>query len=187
MSAEELPKRKPSEIAVEIASFDLPGGESTSAQLRRVEQERDEARACWSAAEQDLTAVRAERDQLSNAVAGWVARFHAAHEALYIEEFDGDSCPDLESTIEYALGAYRRVCASEAAAADQIDSLRAELASADKIAAELRLVTRERDSLARRCAVRFQETQAVKAELASALIELEQLRAQLTKRQGEAT
>jgi predicted nucleic acid-binding Zn-ribbon protein len=35
----------------------------------------------------------------------------------------------------------------------------------DKIAAELRLVTRERDSLARRCAVRFEETQALKAEL----------------------
>jgi hypothetical protein len=92
-------------------------GESTSARLRRVEQ---------------------ERDQLSTAVAGWVARFHAAHEALYIEEFDGDSCPDLEATIEYALGAYRRVCASEAAAADRIELLRAELASARTELAQLR-------------------------------------------------
>ena len=89
----------------------MPGGESTSAALARVEQERDE---------------------LATAVAGWVARFHAAYEALYIEEFDGDSCPDLETTIEYAIGAYRRVCASEAAAADQIDLLRAELATAER-------------------------------------------------------
>lgn len=37
----------------------------------------------------------------------------------------------------------------------------------DKIAAELRGVTRERDALARRCAVRFEETQALRAELAT--------------------
>lgn len=81
------------------AGFVLPGGESTSARLRAVERERAE---------------------LAGAVAGWVARFHAAHEALAIDEFDGDSCPDLETTIEYAVRAYRRVCQSEAAAADQL-------------------------------------------------------------------
>lgn len=39
-----------------------PDQPALSAQLARVEQERDEARACWSAAERDLTTVRAERD-----------------------------------------------------------------------------------------------------------------------------
>lgn len=36
----------------------------------------------------------------------------------------------------------------------------------DRIAAELRLVTRERDALARRCAVRFDESEALRARLA---------------------
>lgn len=46
----------------------------------------------------------------------------------------------------------------------------------DKIAAELRGVTKERDALARRCSVRFEETQAAKAELASARQEIEHSR-----------
>jgi len=115
----------------------MPGGESTSARLRRVEQEMDAVRgtltemaALYDSATAETARVAQERDQLATAVAGWVARFHAAYEALCIEEFDGDSCPDLETTIEYAIAAYRRVCASEAAAADQIDLLRAELTSA---------------------------------------------------------
>lgn len=158
----------------------MPGGESTSAQLRRVRQERDEALSAFGVAEElrlktvaerDKAAntvgwlqaqntvlleerdtlraelaetfrkaghLRQERDQLSAAVAGWVARFHAAYEALYIEEFDGDSCPDLETTIAYAIGAYRRVCESESEAADQISLLRAELASAQGELKQLR-------------------------------------------------
>ena len=69
-----------------------------------------------------------------------------------------------------------------ALAASQADLTRAErerdLANdlTDKIASELRLVTRERDSLARRCAVRFQEAQALSAELATARQELDRLR-----------
>jgi DNA repair exonuclease SbcCD ATPase subunit len=48
----------------------------------------------------------------------------------------------------------------------------------DKIAVELRGVTKERDALARRCAVRFEETQALKAELESARAELALVRRQ---------
>lgn len=47
----------------------------------------------------------------------------------------------------------------------------------DKISAELTSVLKERDSLARRCSIRFEETQAAKAELASARQELAELRA----------
>lgn len=104
---------------------------STSARLREVQAD-------LAASQADLTRALQERDQLAEAVAGWVARFHAAYEALYIEEFDGDSCPDLEATIEYAIGAYRRVCDSESAAADTIALLRAELASARQEIARLR-------------------------------------------------
>jgi chromosome segregation ATPase len=75
--------------------------------------------------------VEEDRDEL-------LARLEAAYESLYIEEFDGDSCPDLEATIEYAIGAYRRVCDSESAAADQIKLLRAEVASARQENAQLR-------------------------------------------------
>jgi chromosome segregation ATPase len=49
----------------------------------------------------------------------------------------------------------------------------------DKIAAELRGVTKERDSLARRCAVRFEEAEKLRAELVSARQEIEQLRNRL--------
>jgi hypothetical protein len=42
----------------------------------------------------------------------------------------------------------------------------------DGIARQLRLVTRERDSLARRCGVRFEEAQALRAELATTQDEL---------------
>lgn len=68
-------------------------------------------------------------------------------------------------------------------AASQADLTRAERERdqanelTDKIAAELRGVTKERDSLARRCAVRFEAMQALCAELVSARLELEQLRA----------
>lgn len=55
----------------------------------------------------------------------------------------------------------------------------------DKIAAELRLVTRERDSLARRCAVRFEETKAAEAELASAQTELDLVRRDLAHARHE--
>lgn len=75
----------------------------------------------------ELARVRQERDRLTTAVAGWVARFHAAHEALAIDEFDDDSCVDLETTIQYAVSRYRDVCESEAAAADVISQLRAAL------------------------------------------------------------
>lgn len=46
----------------------------------------------------------------------------------------------------------------------------------DKVAAELRLVTRERDSLARRCALRFEERDLARAELVSAQQELDAVR-----------
>ena len=52
------------------------------------------------------------------------ARLNAAHEALAIDEFDGDSCITLETTIEYAVRQYRLVCESEASAADEIQRLR---------------------------------------------------------------
>ncbi len=55
------------------------------------------------------------------------ARLAAAHEALAIDEFDGDSCTTLETTIEYAVNAYRMVCDSEAQSADEITRLRAEV------------------------------------------------------------
>lgn len=107
------------------------GADYLKRQVARAEQERD-------AVGVKLVAALRERDQLAVAVTGWVARFHAAYEALYIEEFDGDSCPDLEATIGYAIGAYRRVCESEAKAADQIHMLRAELASARQELEQLR-------------------------------------------------
>jgi hypothetical protein len=47
----------------------------------------------------------------------------------------------------------------------------------DKIAVELRGVTKERDALARRCAVRFEETQALRQELAQYREALESARA----------
>ena len=69
------------------------------------------------------------------------ARINAAHEALVIDEFDGDSCPDLESTITYALDRYRAVCESEAQAADEIRQLRAELKTSRAVAAPCSLET----------------------------------------------
>jgi hypothetical protein len=124
------------------AAFVLPGSESTSERLRQV-------MAALAASQADLTKALDDRDKLATAVAGWVARWHAAYEALYIEEFDGDSCPDLETTIEYAVQAYRRVCASEAAAADQIDQLRADLTRTgqerDAVGTKLVAALRERD------------------------------------------
>lgn len=99
------------------AGFRLPGGESTSARLRHVEQERDDAKTAFAASQADLTHV--ER-QLADAESD---RMKAERER------------------------------------DEANEL------TDKIAAELRGVTRERDALARRCAVRFEETQALKADL----------------------
>jgi hypothetical protein len=55
------------------------------------------------------------------------ARIEAAHEALAIDEFDDDSCTTLETTIDYAVRQYLRVAEAEAAAADEIDRLRAVL------------------------------------------------------------
>lgn len=55
----------------------------------------------------------------------------------------------------------------------------------DKIAAELRLVTRERDALARRLAVRFEALQKLSAELVSANTELARLRRTSPDEQGE--
>jgi hypothetical protein len=54
-------------------------------------------------------------------------RLNAAHEALAIDEFDGDSCNTLEETIAYAVSRYRLVCDAEAEAADEIRRLRAEV------------------------------------------------------------
>ncbi len=45
-------------------------------------------------------------------------RIERAHEALAIDEFDGDSCPDLETTIEYAVSRYLTLAKAAAAAAD---------------------------------------------------------------------
>jgi hypothetical protein len=55
-----------------------------------------------------------------------------AYESLLIDEFDGDSCPDLQSTIEYAIDRYRAVCKSEAEAADRIQDLRIQLKGASR-------------------------------------------------------
>lgn len=54
-------------------------------------------------------------------------RIEQAHESIYIEEFDGDSCPDLETTIAYAVSRYHAVAQSEADAADRIQELRIQL------------------------------------------------------------
>jgi hypothetical protein len=88
------------------------------------------------------------------------------------------SADELRASINRAAGmppsgestsaALRRVTAER----DQANEL------TDKIAVELRGVTRERDALARRCAVRFEETQALKAELESARAELALVRRQ---------
>lgn len=106
-SPRDLPHHNRVVRAIRVTAPIMPGGESTSAQLR-------ETQSALAASQADLTRVERERDQANELT--------------------------------------------------------------DKIAAELRLITRERDSLARRCAVRFEETQALKAELASARAELEQLR-----------
>lgn len=153
----------------------MPGGESTSAQLRRVTAELDELKADVDRMATAHVAllkrnVQAEqdRDQLSAAVAGWVARFHAAYEALYIEEFDGDSCPDLEATIEYAIGAYRRVCESEAAAADQIGQLRADLTAAvqqrDHLSNQARELLAERNTARSEAAAVLNDREALQQE-----------------------
>lgn len=119
-----------------------------------------------------------ERDELASTVAGWVARFHAAYEALYIEEFDGDSCPDLETTIDYAVRAYRRVCESEAAAADQLQAER------DRHRVLWRI---ERDAcvqLRQRLLAAESKRDLAAAELATARAELERLRNQTTNPEG---
>lgn len=75
-------------------------------------------------------------------------------------------------------------------AASQADLTRAERERdranelTDKIAAELRGVTRARDALARRCALRFQEAVQLRAELASARQENAQLRGQIARLQA---
>lgn len=111
--------------------YRVPEGESTSARLRRVEQERDNLQVA-------RLAPRERCDQ--------------ARDELARVERERDQANDLT----------------------------------DKIAAELRLVTRERDALARRLAVRFERIQELvrernlaAAELASARTELEQLRSRL--------
>lgn len=144
----------------EAASFVLPGGESAAARLRQV-------MADLAASQTDLTKALDDRDKLATAVAGWVARWHAAYEALYIEEFDGDSCPDLETTIEYAVQAYRRVCESEASAAVQIDLLRAELAAESRKVAQLQALlaeaARQRDLNIAEVATASKEVKALRA------------------------
>lgn len=75
-----------------------------------------------------LAAIQEERLSLRQ-------RIDQAHEALAIEEFDGDSCPDLETTIEYAVGRYLAVCEAEAEAADIVRELRAKLAEVRQMAA----------------------------------------------------
>jgi hypothetical protein len=72
------PKPEAAPLTERWASFDLPGGESTSAALRRVEQERDEARAEVRALENsdcvhlaklelDLAGARTELDAVRTA------------------------------------------------------------------------------------------------------------------------
>ncbi len=54
-------------------------------------------------------------------------RIDVAHERLAIDEFDPDSCPDLESTIEYAISRYRELRKAEAEASDRVQDLRIQL------------------------------------------------------------
>lgn len=154
----------------------MPGGESTSAQLANAREELASTRETLAVYRQELAVALPalkrtadERDQLADAVAGWVARFHAAYEALYIEEFDGDSCPDLETTIAYAIAAYRRVCESEAAAAEQISQLSAER---DKAANTVGWLQAQNTVL-------LESRDLARAELASARVELTRLRTDL--------
>lgn len=131
--------------------------ESTSAALRRVEQERDQA-----------CALSVELIRVLDEV-----------EAL-VEKIPGRKPIDVLREV---------IAQSEAERADreaaETERDRANELS-DKIAAELRLVTRERDSLARRCAARFEETQRLNAELASARAERDEALAEAERLFGVA-
>ncbi len=129
----------------------MPGGESLTAQLRRLRQEWDTQAQSLSeqlklrlAAESALEVAEQERDEARAASEDWCRRY-----------------------------------------ADMKDERDAANELTDKIAAELRGVTKERDALARRCAARFNETQVLKAELASATAELARYRTQLAAADSE--
>lgn len=112
----------------------MPGGESTSAQLRRVRQELAEAVSLLA--------------QIGDALSPTGER---PEEAL------GTLVRDVETLVEQR---------------DRANEL------TDKIAAELRGVTRERDALARRCAVRFEVARDLIRERDRAEAELNRARAQ---------
>lgn len=99
-------------------------------EIRRLTAERDKA--------------QQERDALARRCAvrfecevKLLERIEKAYEALAIEEFDGDSCPDLESTIEHAIGRYRAVCKSEGEASDRVQELRIQLDAASRAFGEI--------------------------------------------------
>ena len=59
-------------------------------------------------------------------------RITAAHEALAALDIDDDSCATLESTVEKVVASWQAIADSEAAAADQIEDLRRQLATTEQ-------------------------------------------------------
>jgi hypothetical protein len=90
-----------------LAAVEPPTGESTSAELRRVEQAHGVA----------------------------IARLHAVHDTMTrIDDGDTEEYNTPESTAEYVVGRYRAVVAAEEEAAGEIDRLRGELRAIAELA-----------------------------------------------------
>ncbi|MFI6160363.1 hypothetical protein ACIA59_10485 [Micromonospora haikouensis] len=112
---------------VKVAGIDLlwpDGTRDTELDAQRVENER----------------IAAHRDELR-------ARIDAAHDALSrLDGVDEDSTATLESTVEYLAGRWQHLCDAEAAAAAEVDRLRAELADAEERAASMRAALDDEDA-----------------------------------------
>jgi uncharacterized coiled-coil DUF342 family protein len=107
------------------AGFDLPGGESTAAALRRAEQERDEAR-------DRLVATGGERDRANE-------RARVADESRRISD---KAAADMRAERDRALAEVSGVRASLAELADEVEDLKGTLAMRT---GQLKTATRERD------------------------------------------
>lgn len=160
------------ERSASTASFDLPGGESTSAELRRVEQARDEAKQqCLYLNRERLDAIE-ERDEALRQRDKFVAAADKLNDSWLALK------AELATAIRERDEAVRR-------AAD-LEQVREELAQiqlrAESDAELIRSLVGEKQEL-------IDEKLALKAELASAHAELDALRAardNLDRELGEA-